>query len=108
MKAKQENEAEIALDVRTATRARAESEIRKDEALKIELAKELRIKKKVRKEKLATFYYNLATLFVTSSGIGGLTPVLTNEDKPINWYGLIIGLFLALYFAFQANKELKY
>lgn len=107
MKTKQANEAEIASDVKDAMRARAEAEQVEAAALKRELEREKRALEKSRKEKLATFYYGLATLFITSSGIGGLTPLLINENQPINWYGSILGIALSVFFAYQANCKLK-
>ena len=111
MKRKQQEETTIALDVKDAMRARAEAEHAEVLLLKRKLEEEDRADKraleKSRKEKLATFYYGLATLFITSSGIGGLTPFLTNMNTSINWYGLILGISLSLFFAYQANNKLK-
>lgn len=108
MKTELEREAEIALDVKKAKRERAEAEHTALMALRQELAKEERTKRKVRKEKLASFLYSLAVLFMTSSGIGGLTPILTNSYQPQNWYGLVGGVFVSAILAYKANNILKY
>ena len=107
MKTETKNEAEIASDVRYAMRTRAETEHAEAIALKRESAKERRALERSRKEKLATFYYAISTLFATSSGIGGLTSFFINENKPVNWFGLVIGIVLTFFFAFLANRELK-
>ena len=111
MKTEEETTAEIVSDVRKATRERAEILLAEDLARKKELEKEerayLRDLEKARKEKCSTFYYAVAMLFLTSSGIGGLSPFFTDANKSINWYSVVGGIVLALYFATKANNELK-
>lgn len=104
MKTEKETTAEIASDVRTATRERAEAEMAEEKALRRELAKEERAKLKVRKERLSIFYYGLSTLFMTSVGV----PMLFKPDQAVNWYGVIGGTILTVFFAFMGNRELKY
>ena len=67
MKTEKEKIAEIASDVRKATRERAEAEHAEEKALKRELEKEKRAKQKLFHEKFADFYLKLAILFITSS-----------------------------------------
>ena len=100
--------AEIASDVRKATRVRAEAEHEKFKALEFEIEKQRINFKRERKEKISSYYFGLSTLFLTSTGIGGLSPILFNEQgKEVNTYTVIIGLILSLLFFILANKELK-
>lgn len=108
METREETTAEIALGVRKATRERTEAEIAEVKAQKREILKEERAMRKVRKEKFATFYFGLSTLFLTSTGIGGLSPILFNDvNKDVNWYTVIIGSLLSIFFAIKASNELK-
>jgi len=108
MKTEQEITADIAQGVREATRERAEAECNEAKALMRELAKEERAMLKVRKEKFATFYFGLSTLFLTSTGIGGLSPILFNDiGKEVNWYTVVVGITLSVFFAIKASNELK-
>lgn len=84
MIAKQTNPAEIALDVMKAEKERMATDITEIRNLRFQLAKEEREKVKNRKDKLATFYYSISMLFLTSSGIGGLSPFIADSNKNIN------------------------
>lgn len=108
MKAKQTQQAEIALDVIMAEKDRMSADIIESRNLRVQLAKEEREKVKNRKDKLATFYYSVSMLFLTSSGIGGLSSFMTDTNKDINWYCVFGGIVMSLVFAYKANKELKY
>lgn len=108
MIAKQTNPAEIALDVMKAEKERMATDITETRNLRFQLAKEEREKVKNRKDKLATFYYSISMLFLTSSGIGGLSPFIADSNKNINWYCVFGGIVMSLIFACKANKELKY
>lgn len=108
MKAKQENEAEIALDVKSATRARAEAEHADERFFRKELAREERALEKSRREKLSTFLYGLATFFLTSTGIGGLSPIILNTGKDVNWPFVFLGIIASILSALTANNILTY
>lgn len=62
----------------------------------------------VRKEKLASFFYDLAKLIFATLGLGGLSPLLTNSDTIINLQIFILGLIATFSLAFFANQILKY
>ena len=63
----------------------------------------------VRKEKLASFFYDLAKLIFATLGLGGLiSPLLTNSDTIINLPIFILGLIATFSLAFFANQILKY
>ena len=104
MKAKQENEAEIALDVRSATRARAEAEHENQLAERKEFVKRELEKRKIRRERLSSFYYKVSLLFLTGSGISGFSPGLPQID----WLKIGVGVSSALIFALLAHYNLKY
>ncbi|MGN1247968.1 MAG: hypothetical protein ACI4UO_05210 [Paludibacteraceae bacterium] len=62
----------------------------------------------VRKEKLASFFYDLAKLIFAALVLGGLSPLLTNSDTIINLPIFIFGLIATCSLAFFANQILKY
>ena len=96
MKTEQETTAEIASDVRKATRERAETEYAEARALEKELEKEKRARQKFFNEKFADFYLKLAILFITSSVVTCLTLYIKGADFEINWLPVGIGIALAL------------
>ena len=107
MKTRRETTAEIASDVRKATRERAEADIAEEKALKCELEKEERAKQKLFHEKFADFYLKLAILSISSSIITCLTLFTKGTDIEINWLSVGIGLSLALIFVMLAYYYLK-
>ena len=62
----------------------------------------------VRKEKLASFFYDLAKLIFATLGLGGLSPLLTNSDTIINLPIFILGLIATFSLAFFFFFLLKY
>ena len=103
MKTEKETTAKIASDVRKATRERAETKYAEARVLRLELEKEKRALIKERKSKLATFYYGLSTFFLTSTGIGGLSPIILNTGKEVNWSIVLLGFTASLLSAYMAN-----
>ena len=67
-----------------------------------------RDKTKVRKEKLAGYFFNLSQLTFTGTGIGGIAPILQGEFEVINSLVLILGTAMTAFFAFIGNRILKY
>lgn len=65
-------------------------------------------KTKVRKEKLAGYFYNLSQLIFTGTGVGGVLPFLHGTaslgDIPV----LVFGAVATAGFAYAANRILKY
>lgn len=106
MKTKQQELALLASDVRSAMRARAEAEHAEVIALKKELAKEKRSLERTRKEKLASYLYGLATFFLTSTGIGGLSPIVLNNGQVVNWPFVLLGFIASILSALSANNIL--
>ena len=65
-------------------------------------------KTKVRKEKLAGYFYNLSQLIFTGTGVGGVLPLLKGEATVGDVSVLIFGVLATAVFAGIANKILKY
>lgn len=65
-------------------------------------------KTKVRKEKLAGYFYNLSQLIFTGTGVGGFLPLLKGEATVGDVSVLIFGVLATAVFAGIANKILKY
>ena len=69
---------------------------------------ETKDKLKVRKEKLAGYFFNLSQLTFTGTGVGGFLPVLKGEATVGDVSVLIFGVMATAVFAGIANKILKY
>lgn len=65
-------------------------------------------KTKVRKEKLAGYFYNLSQLTFTGTGVGGIAPILQGEFGVENYVVIIFGIVMTFIFAGIANRILKY
>lgn len=71
------------------------------------IKKETREKDKVRREKLAGYFFNLSQLTFVALVLGGVTPLYTNIEIGINWYVLIAGAILTVILANIGNLILK-
>ena len=65
-------------------------------------------KTKVRKEKLAGYFYNLSQLTFTGTGVGGIAPILQGDFGVINVWVVLLGASMTASFAFIGNRILKY
>ncbi len=65
-------------------------------------------KTKLRKEKLAGYFYNLSQLTFTGTGVGGVLPFLKGEATMGDIFVLVFGAVTTYGFAAIANKILKY
>nr|DAW16436.1 MAG TPA: hypothetical protein [Bacteriophage sp.] len=74
---------------------------------KQEAKKEGKEKDKVRREKLAGYFFNLSQLTFVALVLGGVTPLYTNIDVGINWYILVAGITLTVILANIGNLILK-
>ena len=107
MKTEKETTAEIASDVRKATRERAEAEHAEARALRRELEKEERDLEKARKERLVDYYYKLSALLFTGSVISCLTAYVKDSNTLVSWQLTILGLIASVCLAIKANLTLK-
>ena len=62
----------------------------------------------LRREKLAGFFFDLAKLIFAALVLGGLSPLLTDDTKIINWSIFVLGLIAKSSLALFANQILKY
>lgn len=65
-------------------------------------------KTKVRKEKLAGYFFNLSQLTFTGTGVGGIAPILQGEFGVKNYVVIIFGIVMTFIFAGIANRILRY
>ena len=65
-------------------------------------------KTKVRKEKLAGYFYNLSQLIFTGTGVGGVLPFLHGTASSGDISVLVFGAVATAVFAYAANRVLKY
>ena len=65
-------------------------------------------KTKVRKEKLAGYFYNLYQLIFTGTGVGGVLPFLHGTASLGDLSVLVFGAVATAVFAYAANRVLKY
>ena len=64
-------------------------------------------KTKVRKEKLAGYFFNLSQLTFTGTGVGGIAPILQGEFGVKNYVVIIFGIVMTFIFAGIANRILN-
>jgi len=62
---------------------------------------------KLRREKMASFFYDSAKLVLAGVVIGGLSPVLTSSLEDVNYLVVGIGFGFTVALAWIANKILK-
>ncbi len=62
-----------------------------------------------RRSKLSDYLYGLSTLFVSGTGIGGLSPMVSGDKMGFfNYFCIVIGTFVACIFAYCANRIMNY
>ena len=71
-----------------------------------EIKKEVKEKDKVRREKLASYFYDSSKLILAGVVIGGLTPIYTNNMNDVNWGVIWIGSVATILLAWIGNKIL--
>lgn len=72
-----------------------------------EARKDTKEKDKVRREKLAGFFYDASKLILAGVVIGGITPLYSDISKEINIYVIFAGVVATILLAWIANKILK-
>jgi hypothetical protein len=73
----------------------------------IELKKEVKEKDKVRREKLASYFYDSSKLVLAGVVIGGLTPIYTHQTEEVNLGVILMGSVATILLAWIGNKILK-
>ena len=72
-----------------------------------EKKKEVREKDKVRREKLASFFYDAAKLTLGGIVIGGISPVFASTENEMNLRMILAGAIATFAFAKIGNDILK-
>lgn len=73
----------------------------------IEQKKERKEKDKVRKEKLSSFFFDVAKLIIAGIVIGGIAPLNSSDYLNVNYSVVIFGTIASIFFAWIGNKILK-
>ena len=107
MKTRRETTAEIASDVRKATRERAEALLAEDLARKKELEKEERANRRANHVKIADLCFKLVIVFITSSVVACISLYMKDAGININWIPVIVGLLFAVFFLLLGLYFLK-
>ena len=62
-----------------------------------------------RRSGLSHYLYGVSNLFISGTGIGGLTPMITGDEMGVfNYVCIIAGSLSAISFALFANNVMKY
>ena len=69
--------------------------------------KEAKEQDKMRRDKLAGFFYDSAKLVLAGVVIGGITPLYSDSSNRINVYVILAGSVATILLAWIANKILK-
>lgn len=72
-----------------------------------EVKKETKERDKTRKEKLASYFFDLSKLSFAGLVIGIVIPLYSNITDENSWYAIITGIILTTMSALLANKILK-
>lgn len=64
-------------------------------------------KDKVKREKLAGYFFDASKLILAGIVIGGITPLYSDNTKEINLYVILTGTLATILLAWIANKILK-
>ena len=82
--------------------------------LRLRLSEEKNMVSKLTKEHdrrtlLANYLYGVSNLFITGVGIGGFSPLITNQEMNIyNYLSVTFGIAGVVVFAYCANRVMKY
>lgn len=72
-----------------------------------EAKKEIKEIDRVRREKLAGFFYDIAKLSFAGLVVGVVMPIFSDSKNENNWYVIVLGIILTILSASLANKILK-
>lgn len=62
-----------------------------------------------RRSGLSHYLYGVSNLFISGTGIGGLSPIITGDEMGVNnILCLVLGAIAAFVFAYSANRVMKY
>lgn len=67
------------------------------------------VKEHDRRSKLSDYLYGVSNLFISGTGIGGLSPLVTGDEIGMfNYLCLAFGVSTSFAFAYCANRVMKY
>ena len=69
--------------------------------------KDAKERDRLRRDKIAGYFFNLSQLTFVALVLGTITPIYTNNEYGINWYMLSVGLALTIVLANIGSKILK-
>ena len=69
--------------------------------------KDAKERDRLRRDKIAGYFFNLSQLTFVALVLGTITPIYTNNEYGINWYVLFVGLALTIVLANIGSKILK-
>ena len=69
--------------------------------------KDAKERDRLRRDKIAGYFFNLSQLTFVALVLGTITPIYTNNEYGINWYVLSVGLALTIVLANIGSKILK-
>ena len=69
--------------------------------------KDAKERDRLRRDKIASYFFNLSQLTFVALVLGTITPIYTNNEYGINWYVLSVGLALTIVLANIGSKILK-
>lgn len=72
-----------------------------------EVKKEVKEKDKVRREKLAGLFFDLAKISFTALVVGSVVSVATQQEKVEYWILILIGIFVTYIFSYIGYKIIK-
>lgn len=62
-----------------------------------------------RRSELSHYLYGVSNLFISGTGIGGLSPLVTGDEMGVfNYICIVAGAMSAIAFAYVANGIMKY
>lgn len=69
--------------------------------------KDAKERDRLRRDKIAGYFFNLSQLTFVALVLGTITPIYTNNEYGINWYVLSVSLALTIVLANIGSKILK-
>ena len=61
----------------------------------------------MRKEKRASYFYDLSKLVLTTFGVGGIAPYMLGTADQIYWIAVMFGVVASAFFAVVGDRILK-
>lgn len=69
---------------------------------------EVKEKNRTRREKLASYFFDLSKLTFAALVLGGISPLFSTNTFSVSWIGVVVGIYSTYIFAYFANRILKH